>query len=474
MKMKKKILSAAVLAALGAGSAQAVNLSTDGTGEVLVFPYFTVQGNEETLLSIVNTTNEGKVVKVRFREAYNTQEVLDFHVYLSPYDVWVAKIQDSADGGAEVYTPDNSCTTMDTNPQPFSDALFGDTGPTTADREREGYFTAIEIARIVDMDLDGNGQQDYVHVNGTPDNCNAIRQAWLNGTMLANSTVDQPTGGLMGTLSIINVQSGTEVSVPATVLENFLDNPQHVAPGSLRPDWQDAFPRRSDVIVSDSAAGTVSIYSDAWTTGEDAVSAVLMASAVMNEYTVNPEAEASTAWVVTFPTKSLYVNPAVAPFTATAPFTHTFAGDTDGDGVACEEIGMTIYDREEGQLSPDGSLVSPPPIEETLSLCYEANVIQFGDTSDVFSAANTEIRFGNSALPGTAGWAKMSFTAAPHTMTSVNGTVYTGLPVIGFKATVLGNSNVGVGASYAAAVNHAYERSIVGTPAFTVGGATSN
>ena len=469
MKMKKKILSAAVLAALGAGSAQAVNLSTDGTGEVLVFPYFTVQGNEETLLSIVNTTDEGKVVKVRFREAYNTQEVLDFHVYLSPYDVWVAKIQDSADGGAEVYTPDNSCTTMDVNPQPFTNLLFNDTGPNTPDREREGYFTAIEIARIVDMDLDGNGLQDYVHINGTPDNCNAIRQAWLNGTMLASSTVDQPTGGLMGTLSIINVQSGTEVSVPATVLENFLDNPQHVAPGSLRPDWQDAFPRRSDVMVSDSAAGTVTLYSDAWTTGEDAVSAVLMASAIMNEYSVNPATEASTAWIATFPTKSLYVNGAIA----LPPFTHTFAGDTDGDGVSCDEIGMTIFDREEGQLSPDGSLVSPPPPEQTLSLCYEANVIQFGDSSDVFSAANTEIRFGDSALPGNAGWAKMSFTAAPHTMTSVNGTVYTGLPVIGFKATVLGNSNVGVGASYAAAVNHAYERSIVGTPAFTVGGSAN-
>ncbi len=464
MKMKKKILSAAVLAALGAGSAQAVNLSTDGTGEVLVFPYFTVQGNEETLLSIVNTTNEGKVVKVRFREAYNTQEVLDFHVYLSPYDVWVAKIQDSADGGAEVYTPDNSCTTMDTNPQPFTNLLFGDTGPDTPAREREGYFTAIEIARIVDMDLDGNGLQDYVHINGVPDNCNAIRQAWLNGTMLASSTVDQPTGGLMGTLGVINVQSGTEVTVPATVLENFLDTPQHVAPGSLRPDWQDAVPN-SVVMTSDSANGSVSVYADAWTTGEDAVSAVLMASALMNEYTVNPATEASTAWIVTFPTKSLYVN----GVTARAPFTHTFAGDTDGDGKACEEIGMTIYDREEGQLSPDGSLVSPPPPTQTLSLCYEANVVQYGDSSDVFSAENTEIRFGNSALPGNAGWAKMTFNAAAHTMTSLNGTVYNGLPVIGFKATVLGNSNVGVGASYAAAVNHAYERSIVGQPAFTVG-----
>ncbi|BAO43430.1 conserved hypothetical protein [Thiolapillus brandeum] len=465
MKMKKKILSAAVLAALGAGSAQAVNLSTDGTGEVLVFPYFTVQGNEETLLSIVNTTNEGKVVKVRFREAYNTQEVLDFHVYLSPYDVWVAKIQDDPAGGAQVTTPDNSCTTMDTNPQPFVDLLFGDTGPTGIERTREGYFTAIEIARIVNMDLDGNGAQDYVHdASGVPDNCGAIRTAWLNGTMAANATVDQPTGGLMGTLGIINVQSGTEVTVPATVLENFLDTPQHVAPGSLRPDWQDANPN-SVVMTSDSSNGSVSVYADAWATGEDAVSAVLMASALMNEYTVNPATEASTAWIVTFPTKTLYVNGGAAR----APFTHTFAGDTDGDGVACEEIGVSLWNREEQQREVTGSLVSPPPPSQTLSLCYEANVIQFGDSSNVFSAENTVTRFNDSALPGNTGWGKISFTAAAHTMTSLNGTVYNGLPVIGFKATVLGNSNVGVGASYAAAVNHAYERSIVGQPAFTVG-----
>ena len=84
MKMKKKILSAAVMAAaLGAGSAQAANLSSDGTGQVLLFPYYTVQGNNETLLTIVNTTDKGKAVKVRFREAFNSREVLGFNLYLA-------------------------------------------------------------------------------------------------------------------------------------------------------------------------------------------------------------------------------------------------------------------------------------------------------------------------------------------------------------------------------------------------------
>ena len=69
MKMKKKILSAAVTAVLGAGSAQAVTLTKDGQGGLLLFPYYTVQGNNETLVTITNVTDKGKAVKVRFRQA---------------------------------------------------------------------------------------------------------------------------------------------------------------------------------------------------------------------------------------------------------------------------------------------------------------------------------------------------------------------------------------------------------------------
>ena len=466
MKMKKKILSVAVLAALGAGSAQAVNVSTDGTGEVLVFPYFTVQGNEETLLSIVNTTNQGKAVKVRFREAYNTREVLDFHVYLSPYDVWVAKIQDSANGGAEVFTPDNSCTTMDTNPEVFRDLLFTDGGPTGIERTREGYFTVIEMATIVDMDLDNNGLQDYIHTAaGVPDNCAAIRQAWINGSMAANSTVRAPEGGLFGTLGIINVQSGTQVTVPATVLENFLSRPAHNEPGTLRPDWQDADPV-SVVINSDSAAGTVTVYEDNWMSGTDAVSAVLMASSLLNEYSANPATEAETAWIVTFPTKSKYVDPNETALPPVAPFTSVFRASAAGleDGMACEEITITSWDREEAEKEATGSTVSPRPPQARVSLCYEANVIEFGDDSNVFSATNTTSQLTTAGLPGVAGWSKIGFASVGHQLTGSNNT-YSGLPVIGFKATVLGNSNVGVGASYGSAVNHAYERMISGSTA---------
>ena len=76
----KKSLCVA-LAATGmlgaAGVAQAVNVSENGLGNVLIYPYYTVKkdinGNSyNTLMSVVNTTASTKAVKVRFREGKNS------------------------------------------------------------------------------------------------------------------------------------------------------------------------------------------------------------------------------------------------------------------------------------------------------------------------------------------------------------------------------------------------------------------
>jgi hypothetical protein len=118
--MKKNTLNTAVLASLAgvagiANISNAVNINPDGTGQVLVYPYYTVNGGNQTLLSVVNTTNLGKAVKVRILEGRNSFEVLDFNLYLSPEDVWTAGIFSSdlvgsTTGGASIRTFDRSCT----------------------------------------------------------------------------------------------------------------------------------------------------------------------------------------------------------------------------------------------------------------------------------------------------------------------------------------------------------------------------
>src|SRR5215475_6506282 len=104
----------AVAAALGAATtAEAVVLNPNGTGQVLIYPYYTVNAGFGTLLSLVNATDRGKALKVHVREGYDGRDVLVFNLYLSPFDVWVAQIFDtSADGSGPgaLATNDNSCT----------------------------------------------------------------------------------------------------------------------------------------------------------------------------------------------------------------------------------------------------------------------------------------------------------------------------------------------------------------------------
>ena len=102
----KKSLHVALagLSTLGlAGAAEAVMVNPNGLGQVLIYPYYTVRNGYNlggvsaapfnTLLSIVNTTNSTKAVKVRFREGKASAEVLDFNVFLSPYDMWTAAVE---------------------------------------------------------------------------------------------------------------------------------------------------------------------------------------------------------------------------------------------------------------------------------------------------------------------------------------------------------------------------------------------
>jgi hypothetical protein len=161
--MNRKNLTAAVLAGLAgaagiAGTAQAVNLNPDGLGQVLIYPYYTANDGNQTILSVINTTDNAKAVKVRFLEGFNSREVLDFNLYLSHHDVWTAAIG-LVDGTTSLVIGDDSCTAPyfygnrgDDELvfiQPFLDLAFkGDGGPTSIARAAEGHFEMIEMGTI--------------------------------------------------------------------------------------------------------------------------------------------------------------------------------------------------------------------------------------------------------------------------------------------------------------------------------------
>ena len=244
-KKKSLYLAVAGASALGAGTASAVTLNADGLGEVLLYPYYTVRetspGNAyNSLLSVVNSTASAKAVKVRFLEGKNSREVLDFNLYLSKKDVWVTAIIPTSDGAA-IVTPDNSCTDGivsqdENNPTPFVNyAYIGDNDDPAnddLDRTREGYVEIIEMGGMW-----GYGATVVTHDStGVPRNCSYIRGSFTgNGQPRAEYFTSNPGGGLFGTMTLINVNTGIDFGYDATALAGFSDNQIWYAPGLPNP-----------------------------------------------------------------------------------------------------------------------------------------------------------------------------------------------------------------------------------------------
>jgi hypothetical protein len=471
---KKKSLYAAVasIGTLGfAGAVQAVNVNADGLGQVLIYPYYTTQSVGSTtaaynsLLSVVNSTASAKAVKVRFIEGKNSREVLDFNLFLSANDVWTAAVIPFGDG-AGVFTLDHSCTvplvsSSGTAPTPFVNfAYAGDGGGDGLDRTKEGYIEIIEMGVVT-----GTTAAGVTHVGGPGGSptCKAIDDA----SATANTT--NPTGGLFGGISLINVLAGVDVSENAVALDNFRTTGKYDLPGDIKPDLRDVNPPTA--VVFNGNAGVVS--ATGFAQNVDAVSALFMVNHVYNEFVLDTGTASHTDWVLTMPTKRYYFN---ADGSVNYLFQRNFTTNS------CDDVTLTIYDREEFTKTTPQGFSPPPPPGKVAGLCWEANVMVFQNADSLLGSVNKLTP--TTAFPN--GWADLfipqvtkfdgafahylpasAITTIPLSgaATTAPGT-FIGLPIIGFQAQSFTNGNLNnngtlVQANYAASFVHRATRSII-------------
>lgn len=430
--MKKKILVTAMLAGLGvASTSQAVFVSPEGTGQVLLFPYYTVQNGFNTSIHVVNTTNQAKAVKVRILEGKNSQEVLDFNLYLSPYDVWAGAI-DRTEDGALIRSVDTSCIAprqLGAAGVPLRNLQFvTDDDSGNPDRLREGYVELIEMGVLT------NPEQIAAVTHGpalgdAPLNCNLIRTADFNQVV----DVDPPSGGLFGSGHLIAVQQGLRTSYDAVALDAWSIDPQWTQSASLLPRLAEVFPPVGEIIVDNNPIEFVAQPGREI----DAVSAVLTQAAFANEYSIDAARDSKTDWVITFPTKRFYVN-RPEPL-STAPFQNRWNGTTL---EACHEINFEYFDREEQSLVPGAGDFSPTPIAPGFNLCKEVNTLTLyrsGESAEDARLFGAESTFNALAIEGfEAGWMDIGFavsaTGSYGALFGNNNVDVIGLPVIGFSA----------------------------------------
>ncbi len=450
----------------------AVHLSKDGTGQVLIFPYYTVNGGIDTLINLVNTTDEAKALRVRFREAANSREVFTFNLYLGPNDVWTGAVIKSGEPAvAKIISNDQSCTypTINTNTQQFNNLNytgdFSDSYPEVDNRMFEGFVEVFEMGVITGDSAEATTIDDETDLD-----CSAINGAWgTDGywSMNAETDMQPPTGGITGNITLIHVGEGFAISQEPTVLKNFTDAMLHNDIGNESPSLADST-LSADIEYNGTYANIT------LPTGIEAVSALLMKQTLSNEYALNPDIAAKTDWIMTLPTRQYHVDPEYSVSqTPVAPFT--------SNGLACEPFSVSkMFDREEQMpLTPIGDIQTHPFPDTSIIIpnnCYATNNLNFliggnpalipiGIFSSNHPTSGDESPGDKISQIGSqfeSGWVELKFDQQSQINSNDEGFTLYGLPVIGFSAQKFTNANASPGllAQYTGIFQHKYSTNL--------------
>ena len=439
--MTQSLFAGALALALAASPVAALEHSHDGSGQAVLLPYYSVHAGMSTVFAVTNHSDEAKAVRVVLAEGHNGRVGLSFNVYLAARDSWSAAIvgdNGSPPGLPRVFTADSSCTSAAWLPDgvPMRTLAYTDT---RADGLRS------DAVRLYD------GQIEFIEmgtVTGTTaalveaENCNALRLRFQQGGAWRaniNDDIGTPSGGLSGEAQLVDVANGVAFNTEPFVIENFSRAPRH---GNGSIDF-DAIRIFDPTAVDDNEEFVVDGGSRV--SGQrpaDAVSLMLMASELEAGFTISDAVEASTRFVVTFPTRGAYLdNLAGGELAAGTPPITPFNGLLAGTAPPyCLATTWRTIDR-------DGDLGAT----SELPLCKQVNVVDIidettepGRPGTTFTSAIDQgrIRVGLQPQQRT-----LVYSTGPNTG---NAFAY-GLPALGLALTEVRNRNAqpGVLASYA-------------------------
>ncbi|MES9841660.1 MAG: hypothetical protein ABW134_13980 [Candidatus Thiodiazotropha endolucinida] len=312
MAIKSRMM-AAVLLTIAATGVNAVHLNSDGAGQVALLPYYTVNNGFITNLTVTNTTELYKAVKVRFHESRIGYDVFDINVYLAPYDVWNATLRlNTATDLPNLITEDETCTYPD-KAQLQAGIDFNNIYTATTDEDvTEGYVEIIEMGVLADgpgpaedggleAEIDAGGSADGVvnlvagdrsivaglrhDATGMPADCTVVADAWSTGDTdeqingfesgalstegiaqdvgglgapygdSLNAGLVEPTGGIKVYSIMLNVTSGAAFVQQATHIDHYTTVAQHYRPddpvNSQLPSLASGDVRRANLLSTD-------------------------------------------------------------------------------------------------------------------------------------------------------------------------------------------------------------------------------
>lgn len=430
-----------------------LTLAHGGVGHALVVPYFNAQNGNATVLHLTNTdTVNGKAVKIRFRSAANSDDLLDFQIYLSPGDVWTGAVSANGTDGATLVSADNTCTvpaltknvavpfgTRRLNPS-LSDA-------DKANQTREGYVEIFNMADITSaaawnadgvapVDLSGNRRSPLYtavkHVNAVAP-CSVAGSAarsLVDTVAVTNFTeataaqagLQTPTSGLMADWYILNVAQTTTFSGAATAIQatgrgNFVHFPQvnqEAAGVSANATTADPLFRTANVYGQDgkniATAALTMNYSDLpdmstpYTGGvtdprvqASNLTTALAATSVTNQYATDAIISAKTDWVFSMPTRRYNV---VANYAAEKTSDANYRLFTNLNTVAAEQTNNWFYPAAANDIAAGAGYKGNgnTTVDAKGNICVLADAQKFWDREETTSGVIPEFSPGGTSF----------------------------------------------------------------------------
>lgn len=226
------------LKTIGKSNAESFRLAEGGTGHNLVVPYFNAQNGNMTVLHLVNTdTVKGKAVKVRFRGAANSDDLLDFQVFLSPQDVWTAAVTQGADGRLQLQSSDNTCTVPALRSRAVAAGEDFDSIP-AKEAGKLGFFNSStgRLNPKLSAEQKANGTREgYVEIFNMAD---ITEEAWYGATFGTAGTARSPLYQTIKHNSSGVAACNTAVLEAVALDTNFKTEPEIAAAGLNAPTGQ--------------------------------------------------------------------------------------------------------------------------------------------------------------------------------------------------------------------------------------------
>ena len=455
----KKPLGLAVAATMAMGGLavySSASATTDAAalGDLALVPYYTVRGDFVTGVHIINSSESTQVVKLRLRRGTDSADALDFNLIMSPHDEWTGTINDTADQ-LGISSGDKTCTAPAANgTDPSGKPKFIAPNIFKAGAD-EGYLEVIGMAQTANET--DSLPVNAVHVNGTPVDCDKVRENFravnvVNPSQTKNNAgattdyVDTPNA-LKVSYFIRDVASGMEMGDNATHIKDFQtatfdDDNDPATPNVAYPFGGAMITNQQSGLNSGDTAGFDFPDLDGGVATQrgryiSVIRADLGANSILNDWSFNSANGVSTDWAITIPGQYLMDDPADNGMLVV---------NGTGDATNHRDLPVTaafqVYDREEGSEAPGGLVISPSPAAAETDFTEEVNVVEWGGQKVFNTAKPTTVSPSFAAKSGWADLAISSKTAARrvYDLTDTTGATFTNVPVdsnvpvIGFTA----------------------------------------